>query len=191
MLIALHKPFGVLSQFSDRTGTAGATLSDFVSIPGVYPAGRLDKNSEGLLLLTDNGELQHTISHPSKTTDKEYWVQLEGKLEGKSSDEFVSKLCDGIQLSDGFIAAASAQPLAKPEHKNAVAALGPHPGTLAEHRNQNSTWFAVTLTSGKNRIVRRFCAALGHPVLRLVRTRIGNIRLGTLAAGESRHEEWS
>ena len=190
MLIALHKPFGVISQFSDRTGSAGVTLSDFVSIPGVYPAGRLDKNSEGLLLLTDNGALQHKISHPSKATDKEYWVQLEGKLGDKSGNEFAGKLCRGLDLADGFIAATSALPLHTPEQQDAITALGPHPGRLAEHRNQNSTWFTVTLTSGKNRIVRRFCAALGHPVLRLVRTRIGNIKLGTLAAGESRHEEW-
>lgn len=193
MLIALHKPFGVLCQFSEGSrgpgsGTGSATtLAHYVQTPDVYPAGRLDKNSEGLLLLTDNGQLQHRISHPKTKTPKEYWVQLEGQ----PTQEFAKTLCDGADLADGFAAAHQARLLDQPNDLQKIRAFGPHPGKLPEHRAENSRWFSVTMVSGKNRIVRRLCAALGYPVLRLVRVRIGEIRLGDLAAGESRTEQWS
>ena len=194
MLIALHKPFGVLCQFSAPAATAGQTLADYISRSGVYPAGRLDKNSEGLLLLTDNGALQHQISHPKTQTSKEYWVQLE-KSPGTEFDEEQRKklcaaLCAGLQLSDGHAAAVSARALGTSEPTAHIADFGPHPGNLPEHRNSNSRWFALTLTSGRNRIVRRLCAGLGHPVLRLIRTRIGGIELGDLKAGQCRDVDW-
>ena len=186
MLIALHKPFGVMCQFSDRTGSGGPTLADYISSPDVYPAGRLDKNSEGLLLLTDDGALQHEISHPQAKTAKEYWVQLEGKPES----QFAQDLCRGTVLADGKIAADAATALSDASRKHQIALLGPHPGQLPEHRAENSSWYSVTLSSGRNRIVRRLCAAMGHPVLRLVRVRIGPIELGKLRAGESHPEQW-
>jgi len=186
MLIALHKPFGVLCQFSDSSNSPGPTLADYVSTPGVYPAGRLDKNSEGLLLLTNDGVLQHEISHPQAKTEKEYWVQLEGK----PGNAFAQDLCLGTVLADGKIAAEAATPLYGESHRGRIARLGPHPGQLPEHRVQNSSWYSLTLSSGRNRIVRRLCAAMGHPVLRLVRIRIGTIELGNLLAGESRAEDW-
>jgi len=186
MLIALHKPFGVLCQFSDHAGTAGSTLADYLSTPDVYPAGRLDKNSEGLLLLTDNGALQHQISDPQAKRQKEYWVQLEGQPDSA----FAQTVCQETKLADGTIAAAAAAALSSASQQDQIARFGPHPGQLAEHRAQNSTWFSITLTSGRNRIVRRLCAALGHPVLRLVRVRIGAIELEQLLPGESREVDW-
>jgi len=98
MLLALHKPFGVLCQFSDHSGDAGPTLADYVNIKNIYPAGRLDRNSEGLLLLTDDGALQHRISHPRIKVAKEYWVQLEGE----PGDQLTALLCDGTELADGL-----------------------------------------------------------------------------------------
>ncbi len=195
MLIALHKPFGVLCQFSASDAAPGETLADYVTQPDVYPAGRLDRNSEGLLLLTDNGALQHQISHPSANTTKEYWVQLE-KPAGAEFNEQVSKhLCEslssGIELADGHAAAVSAKALNTASEAARIAGFGPHPGNLPDHRNQSSRWFALTLTSGRNRIVRRLCARLGHPVLRLIRTRIGHVELDSLNVGDSREVEWT
>jgi len=183
VLIALHKPFGVLCQFSPTTD-GSPTLADYVSTPNIYPAGRLDKNSEGLLLLTDNGPLQHQISHPRTKTPKEYWVQLEHA----PGPEFAQVLRTGTALKDGHAEAQTASPLA--QDTPTLLSLGPHPGQLPDHRAQNSSWYALTLTSGKNRVVRRLCAALGHPVLRLIRVQIGNIQLDRLAAGESREVQW-
>jgi len=186
MLIALHKPFGVLCQFSDGADPEGSTLANFISLPDVYPAGRLDKNSEGLLLLTDDGALQHLISHPDAKTDKEYWVQLEGK----PGPALAEGLCRGTILADGRIAADAATLITDRFRTDKISALGPHPGQLPDHRALNSSWFSITLSSGRNRIVRRLCAALGHPVLRLVRMRIGSIELDELGPGESRPESW-
>lgn len=194
VLIALHKPFGVLCQFSESAAAPGATLADYIVQPGVYPAGRLDRNSEGLLLLTDDGRLQAKISQPQTRTEKEYWVQLEkpagGHFTAALAGELCERLCVGTILKDGSAAAVRAWPLTDPESQAQIARFGAHPGRLPDHRNRSSRWFALTLTSGKNRIVRRLCASLGHPVLRLVRTRIGGIELGDLQAGESRQESW-
>lgn len=194
MLIALHKPFGVLCQFSDSTTAPGKTLADFINQPDVYPAGRLDRNSEGLLLLTDNGRLQHQISHPHAKTTKEYWVQLEKPVGGQFDATLCLRLAEslrtGIELADGHAAAVTARPLTTPDDLRRVTDFGPHPGNLPEYRAKSSRWFALTLTSGRNRIVRRLCAGLGHPVLRLIRTAIGSIELGALKAGESREAQW-
>jgi len=194
VLIALHKPFGVLCQFSATSAAPGPTLADYVTQPDVYPAGRLDRNSEGLLLLTDEGQLQAQISHPKTLTAKEYWVQLEkpvgGQFTAVLTAELCERLCTGITLKDGHAVATDAWPLDDPTSEARISRLGAHPGNLPQHREHSARWFALTLTSGKNRIVRRLCAGLGHPVLRLVRTRIGRIELGTLQAGESRPERW-
>lgn len=184
MLIALYKPFGVLCQFSGDGSQR--TLADCIPQPDVYPAGRLDRNSEGLLLLTDDGPLQHQISHPDSKTTKEYWVQLENR----PGADFAQRLTAGVELADGHAAATSARLLTTPDEVLAVDQFGAHPGNLPQHRQQNSSWYALTLTSGRNRIVRRLCAALGHPVLRLVRTRIGGIELGTLRSGEWQEVTW-
>jgi 23S rRNA pseudouridine2457 synthase len=196
MLYAFHKPFGVLSQFTTptvpglsgicRPGTAatqaipigGTTLADFIDIPEIYPAGRLDQNSEGLLLLTDDGRLQQRISDPRAGSIKVYQVQLEGM----PTHDWDQQIVSGTRLKDGAAHALWATPLgAAPRH-------GPHPGNLPAHRQANSVWFEIALRSGRNRIVRRLCAALGHPVLRLVRTRIGSIDLGELTPGSLRAE---
>jgi len=194
VLIALHKPFGVLCQFSESSAAPGATLADYITLPNVYPAGRLDRNSEGLLLLTDDGRLQAQISEPRANTEKEYWVQLEKPVGAQFSDALADALCHrlvtGVDLKDGPASANRTWPLSDPDSLAHIASFGPHPGTLAAHRDHSSRWFALTLSSGKNRIVRRLCAALGHPVLRLVRTRIGAVELGSLLAGESREETW-
>lgn len=177
-LFAFHKPFGVLSQFRDPDRP---TLADYIDIPDIYPAGRLDANSEGLLLLTDQGVEQARISHPRYQTEKTYHVQLENV----PAPGFSARLCAGCQLKDGSINAIRAQRLSR-----ALLDHGPHPGRLPEHRDRNSAWFELTIDSGRNRIVRRFCAALGHPVLRLIRTSIGAIELSDLAAGQLREEIW-
>ena len=201
MLYAFHKPFGVLSQFTAPTASgaisrasserfssgtaatratpfAGTTLADFIDIPEIYPAGRLDQNSEGLLLLTDDGRLQQRISDPRAGSIKVYQVQLEGMPAHGWDQQVVA----GIRLKDGAARALWATPLGSaPRH-------GPHPGNLPAHRQANSVWFEIALRSGRNRIVRRLCAALGHPVLRLVRIRIGSIDLDELTPGSLRVE---
>jgi len=202
MLYAFHKPFGVLSQFTAPTAPiptasgasggfdttavtatiavpfTGTTLADFIDIPKIYPAGRLDQNSEGLLLLTDDGRLQQRISDPRAGTIKVYQVQLEGV----PAHDWDQQIVSGIRLKDGTARALWAKPLGTaPRH-------GPHPGNLPAHRQANSVWFEIALRSGRNRIVRRLCAALGHPVLRLVRTQIGSKELGELKPGSLRAE---
>ena len=183
MLIAFNKPFGVLCQFS---GPA-PNLAAHIALPNVYPAGRLDKASEGLLLLTDDGALQHRIAHPKSETSKVYWVQLEGQPDA----DLISALCTGTTLKDGPARPKSARLLETTADQQAIARLGPHPGNLPEHRANNSLWCEIRMTSGRNRIVRRLCAALGYPVLRLVRVRIGAIALDDLVPGEYREVQWS
>lgn len=177
-LYAFHKPFGVLSQFRDPDRP---TLGDYIDIPEIYPAGRLDANSEGLLLLTDNGREQAQISHPRYHTQKTYHVQLDAC----PAAGFSARLVAGCDLKDGPMQALRAQRL-----DSGALSHGPHPGRLAEHRDRNSAWFELTIDSGRNRIIRRFCAALGHPVLRLIRTSIGAIELGDLAVGSLREVRW-
>lgn len=173
-LIALHKPYGVLSQFTDSRGRA--TLRDFIKCKGVYPAGRLDQDSEGLLLLTDDGAMQARIADPRHKLEKVYIVQVEG-----SPGALVrQQLLEGVQLSDGHAQAVSARSIDQPE------LVQPREPPIAPHRAARSSWYTVTLTSGRNRQVRRMMAAVGHPVLRLIRIQIGPWRLDGLSAGESR-----
>ncbi len=173
-LVLFNKPFGVLPQFTDGEGRA--TLKDFVNIPGVYPAGRLDRDSEGLLILTDDGKLQARISNPKHKMAKTYLVQVEGVPD----DEALQKLAHGIELKDGMTRPAKAQRAAP------LANLWPRTPPIRVRKSIPDTWIRMTLREGRNRQVRRMTAAVGHPTLRLIRTDIGNWSLGELAPGTYR-----
>ncbi|MBD3656318.1 pseudouridine synthase [Marinobacter sp.] len=174
-LILLNKPFQVMCQFTDAAGRP--TLADFVDIPGVYPAGRLDYDSEGLLLLTSDGQLQHRIASPDQKMAKAYWVQVEGEITEAALDQ----LRRGIILKDGMTRPARARAIAPPE-------VWPrHPPV--RHREQIPTsWLELTITEGRNRQVRRMTAAVGFPTLRLIRYRIGDWTLDGLAPGTYRKQ---
>lgn len=172
-IILLNKPFQVLSQFRDSEGRA--TLSDFVSDSGVYPAGRLDYDSEGLMVLTDDGQLQHQISHPRSKLPKTYWVQVEGLI----TDEALKQLANGLELKDGPTRPCTARRIDEPE-------LWPRDPPVRFRRDIPTSWLAITLKEGRNRQVRRMTAAVGFPTLRLIRVQIGSWRLDGLAPGESR-----
>ncbi len=175
-LIRFFKPFRVLSQFTDPDGRA--TLASFIDVPGVYTAGRLDYDSEGLLLLTDDGALQARIAHPKHKLEKTYAVQVEGTPTQATLD----RLVHGVVLRDGLSRAVSATPSAEPTNLPSR-----NPPIPPRHRDSNS-WISVVLNTGRNRQVRRMLAAVGHPVLRLMRTRIGPWTLDDLAPGEWKEE---
>lgn len=173
-LILFNKPYGVLSQFTDR-GTAGSprpTLSAFVDVPGVYPAGRLDRDSEGLLLLTDDGALQARIAEPRFKMPKTYLVQVEGDV----NDDALAQLRRGVQLNDGMTRPAEAERIDDP-------ALWPRDPPVRFRKIVPDGWLKLTIREGRNRQVRRMTAAVGHPTLRLVRWRIGGWALDDLAPG--------
>jgi len=170
-LILLNKPFDMLSQFTDDAGRP--TLANCVDVPGFYPAGRLDRDSEGLLLLTDDGRLQQQISDPQHKMGKVYWTQVEGI----ASDEALARLAAGVLLNDGMTRPANARRLAEP-------ALWPRTPPIRERRNIPTSWLEITLFEGRNRQVRRMTAAVGLPTLRLVRTAVGHWALGALQPGE-------
>jgi len=170
MLIAFNKPFGVLCQFSGE----GRTLADYVDVPKVYPAGRLDKDSEGLLLLTDDGRLQARISSPKFNKPKTYWALVERE----PSDEALAQLRRGIELKDGRTRPAGARRIDEP------AELWPRDPPVRYRKNVTDVWLELTLTQGRNRQVRRMTAAVGHPTLRLIRARIGEWSLDGLASGQ-------
>ena len=183
-LILFNKPFGVLSQFS-RSPVEGAdrdhrhdTLADYLPMPGVYPAGRLDKDSEGLLLLTDDGALQHRISHPRHKLWKTYWVQVEGS----PSPEALANLAAGVRLNDGPTLPARVAPLEAPD-------LWPRDPPIRYRVKVPTAWIEVRIREGRNRQVRRMTAAVGLPTLRLVRVAIGDWGLGGLKPGEWRDLE--
>lgn len=174
MLIRFNKPFGVLSQFTDRSvPEARATLSDFIAVPGVYPAGRLDRDSEGLLLLTDDGALQARIADPRFKLPKTYLVQVEGVPDAAA----LAALRRGVDLKDGRTRPAEAAAIDPP-------ALWPRNPPVRYRKSVPDTWLSLTITEGRNRQVRRMTAAVGHPTLRLVRWRIGDWTLDGLAPGE-------
>lgn len=175
-LILFNKPMGVLCQFTDPNGRS--TLADFISKPGFYAAGRLDFDSEGLLLLTDNGQLQQQISNPRNKLPKTYWVQLEGLI----TEAALTKLRRGVTLKDGATAPATARLLTSPE-------LWPRNPPVRERNSIPTSWIELLIYEGRNRQVRRMTAAVGFPTLRLVRTAIGNWKLGKLAPGEQRQEQ--
>ena len=149
-----------------KTTSAKITLSSFIHVPRVYPAGRLDYTSEGLLLLTNNGSLQHCISHPNHKLPKTYWVQVEGKI----TLEALTSLQQGVMLNDGLTLPAQAQELTDPELSNMICSRTP---PIRERKNIPTSWLSLTITEGRNRQVRRMTAAVGFPTLRLIRTQIG------------------
>jgi 23S rRNA pseudouridine2457 synthase len=172
-LILFNKPFGVLSQFTD--GGNRATLAGFVPVPGVYPAGRLDRDSEGLLLLTDDGRLQARIAEPRFKLPKTYWVQVEGKAEPAQ----LLALREGVMLNDGMTLPAQAEAIAAPD-------LWPRDPPVRFRKSVPDCWIRLTICEGRNRQVRRMTAAVGLPTLRLVRHRIGDWTLDGLAVGDWR-----
>lgn len=167
-LIAFNKPFGVLCQFSPEPGRQ--TLKDYLPIPNVYPAGRLDADSEGLLLLTDEGGLQTRISHPKHKLAKTYWAQVDGKPE----DSALNRLRSGLDLGDFRTQPCQATFMPDP------ISLWPRHPPIRYRAAIPAPWLAITIREGKNRQVRRMTAAIGHPTLRLVRVRIGLLDLMTL-----------
>lgn len=178
-LIAFNKPYGVLSQFTDaRSPSPRPTLSAFVAVPGVYPAGRLDRDSEGLLLLTDDGALQARIAHPRYKAAKTYLVQVEGEPD----EAALARLRQGVVLKDGLTLPAGAERIADP-------ALWPRDPPVRFRKSVPDCWLRITLREGRNRQVRRMTAAVGHPTLRLVRWSIGEWTLEGLAPGEWREIE--
>jgi len=169
--IAFHKPYDVLTQFTDAAGRA--TLKDFIPVPGVYPVGRLDRDSEGLLLLTDDGGLAHRLTDPRFGHPRTYLAQIE-RVPGL---EALAALRRGLLLADGPTRPAEAFLLPEPP------ALPDRPVPIRLRKNVPTAWLRLVLREGRNRQVRRMTAAVGHPTLRLVRIAIGPISLGDLAPG--------
>ncbi len=176
-LILFNKPYGVLPQFTD-VGTAGSprpTLSDYIDVPGVYPAGRLDMDSEGLMLLTDDGRLQARIADPKFKMPKTYLVQVEGDV----GEDALALLRQGVRLKDGLTLPAEAERMADP-------ALWPRDPPIRLRQSVPDCWLQLTIREGRNRQVRRMTAAVGHPTLRLVRWGIGEWSVEGMALGEWR-----
>ena len=176
-LICFNKPYGVLSQFTAEGRWRG--LKDFIDLPGVYVAGRLDADSEGLLLLTSDGQLQAHISDPRYKMEKTYWVQVEGEPD----DAALRALRAGVQLNDGITRPATAQRMDCP------APLWPRDPPVRVRQAIPTSWIALGIREGRNRQVRRMTAAVGFPTLRLIRAAIGPYALGDLASGQWRAAE--
>jgi 23S rRNA pseudouridine2457 synthase len=175
MLIALNKPYGVLCQFTDRSDPPRPTLAGFGLPPDVYAAGRLDHDSEGLLLLTDDGALAHRLTDPRHKQPKTYWVQVEGE----PADAQLDALRRGVVLNDGPTRPAAVERIDAP-------ALWPRDPPVRFRKTVPDAWLAITVGEGRNRQVRRMTAAVGLPTLRLVRVAIGEHTLGDLAPGQWR-----
>lgn len=173
-LLLFNKPFGVLCQFTDTDNRA--TLADYLNAPGYYAAGRLDRDSEGLLLLTNDGALQQKISHPRFKLTKTYLAQVEGQVNASA----LSALNEGIELKDGRARAINARKVECPE------ALWSREPPVRFRKHLPTSWIELSLREGRNRQVRRMSANVGFPTLRLIRTAIGNISVWPIAPGESR-----
>ena len=179
-LILFNKPFGVLCQFTGGSpagdgDTARPTLSEFIAVPGVYPAGRLDLDSEGLLMLTDDGRLQARIAEPRYKLPKTYLVQVEGEPD----EPALARLRQGVRLKDGMTLPAEAERIADPQ-------LWPRDPPVRFRKSVPDCWLSLTIREGRNRQVRRMTAAVGHPTLRLVRWSVGDWTLAGLQPGEWR-----
>ncbi len=172
MIILFNKPFDVLCQFTDEQGRK--TLADFIKQKNVYAAGRLDRDSEGLLLLTDDGKLQNKITEPKNKMPKTYWVQVEGKI----TDQAIEQLKTGVKLKDGLTRPAEAKIISEPEN------LWPRKPPIRERKNIPTSWIELTIKEGRNRQVRRMTAATGFPTLRLIRYRIGEWTIDNIDNGD-------
>ena len=171
MIILFNKPFDVLCQFTDDQGRK--TLADFIKQKNIYAAGRLDRDSEGLLILTDDGKLQHRITDPKNKMQKTYWVQVEGEI----SDTAITRLKKGVALKDGLTRPARAKIIPEPE------TLWPRVPPIRERKNIPTSWIELSITEGRNRQVRRMTAATGFPTLRLIRYSIGNWTIDNIDNG--------
>ena len=179
-IIVFNKPFKVLCQFTDQEQRT--TLADYITDQGYYPAGRLDYDSEGLMLLTNDGQAQHHIANPRHKMPKTYWVQVEGSVE----DSQLTKLRKGVELKDGWTKPAKVHLLNEQEVESA---LWPRVPPIRERKNSPTAWLSITITEGRNRQVRRMTAAVDLPTLRLVRVAIGHWQLDGLKPGASRKDQ--
>ncbi|MES9970961.1 MAG: pseudouridine synthase [Candidatus Thiodiazotropha sp.] len=171
MLILFNKPYGVLTQFSDAEGRE--TLADYITVKGVYAAGRLDRDSEGLLLLTDDGRLQNRLTAPGRKRWKRYWVQVEGVADNAA----IAQLQQGIDLKDGPTLPAKVRRIDEPK-------LWPRDPPIRQRASIPTSWLEIQLCEGRNRQIRRMTAAVGYPTLRLVRAAVDRWRLKNLQPGE-------
>lgn len=177
-LVLFNKPFNVLSQFTDNDANR-QTLADYIDIAQIYPAGRLDRDSEGLMLLTNDGALQASISHPRHKMEKTYVIQVDGQINGQAID----RLQKGVELKDGFASALSAKPIQEPVW------LWERDPPVRFRKNIPTSWLELTINEGRNRQVRRMSAKAGFPTLRLIRTRVGPWSLGSLKPGSWQEQQ--
>ena len=176
-LILFNKPFGVLSQFTDGQNNSKQrrqTLADYIDVPNIYAAGRLDKDSEGLLLLTDDGKLQARITEPKFKLSKHYWVQVEGNV----NDDTILKLQQGVELKDGLTLPAKVTRINEPDN------LWSRNPPIRFRKTIPTQWLNITIREGRNRQIRRMTAAVNHPTLRLIRHRIDKWQLNGLSSGQ-------